>query len=162
MILPASLSVLNAVYRGRTVRSRSPSGAATIGGMAALGPLVGGWLTTYASWHWAFLINVPIAIAVVIGVLLLVPETKDTTDKRGIDPYGTVLGTLGLGALVFGLIEGQNYGWFSPKREFTDRWLHVALGQHLGSRGGPHPRRGPARVTFVLVRDRAASGRARW
>ena len=80
---------------------------------------VGGWLTTNASWHWAFLINVPIAIAVVIGVLLLVPETRDITDTRGIDPYGMVLGTLGLGALVFGLIEGQNYGWFTPKREFT-------------------------------------------
>ena len=119
MILPASLSVLNAVYRGKDRAIAFAVWGGTIGGMAALGPLVGGWLTTNASWHWAFLINVPIAIAVVIGVLLLVPETRDTTDTRGIDPYGMVLGTLGLGALVFGLIEGQNYGWFTPKREFT-------------------------------------------
>ncbi|MFN8212304.1 MAG: DHA2 family efflux MFS transporter permease subunit [Candidatus Nanopelagicales bacterium] len=119
MILPASLSVLNAVYRGKDRAIAFAVWGATIGGMAALGPLVGGWLTTYASWHWAFLINVPIAIAVVIGVLLLVPETKDTVDKRGIDPSGTLLGTLGLAALVFGLIEGQNYGWISPKKPFT-------------------------------------------
>ena len=119
MILPASLSVLNAVYRGKDRAIAFAVWGATIGGMAALGPLVGGWLTTYASWHWAFLINVPIAIAVVIGVLLLVPETKDTVDKRGIDPSGTLLGTLGLAALVFGIIEGQNYGWISPKKPFT-------------------------------------------
>ena len=119
MILPASLSVLNAVYRGKDRAIAFAVWGATIGGMAALGPLVGGWLTTYHSWHWAFLINVPIAIAVIVGVLLLVPETRDTVDKRGIDVSGTVLGTLGLGALVFGLIEGQNYGWITPKKQFT-------------------------------------------
>ncbi len=119
MILPASLSVLNAVYRGKDRAIAFAVWGATIGGMAALGPLVGGWLTTYASWHWAFLINVPIAIAVVIGVLMLVPETRDTTDRRGIDLPGTLLGTLGLAALVFGLIEGQNYGWITPKKQFS-------------------------------------------
>jgi EmrB/QacA subfamily drug resistance transporter len=119
MILPASLSVLNAVYRGRDRAIAFAVWGATIGGMAAMGPLVGGWLVTNASWHWAFLINVPIGIAVVIGVLLLVPETKDTVDKRGIDLPGTLLGTFGLAALVFGLIEGQNYGWITPKKEFS-------------------------------------------
>ena len=119
MILPASLSVLNAVYRGKDRAIAFAVWGATIGGMAALGPLVGGWLTTYATWHWAFLINVPIAIAVVIGVLLLVPETRDTVDKRGIDLPGALLGTLGLAALIFGLIEGQNYGWIKPKKQFS-------------------------------------------
>lgn len=119
MILPASLSVLNAVYRGKDRAIAFAVWGATIGGMAAMGPLVGGWLTTNASWHWAFLINVPIAILVVVGVLLLVPETKDTLDKRGIDLPGMLLGTFGLAALVFGLIEGQNYGWLKPKKEFS-------------------------------------------
>ena len=118
MILPASLSVLNAVYRGKDRAIAFAVWGATIGGMAALGPLVGGWLTTYASWHWAFFINVPIAIAVVIGVMSLVPETKDA-GSRGIDVSGALLGTLGLAALVFGLIEGQNYGWLTPKKTFS-------------------------------------------
>ncbi|MEZ5184482.1 MAG: DHA2 family efflux MFS transporter permease subunit [Candidatus Nanopelagicales bacterium] len=118
MILPSSLSVLNAVYRGKDRAIAFAVWGATIGGMAALGPLVGGYLTTYASWHWAFLINIPIAVVVFIGVLLMVPETKDPTTRRGIDVPGAVLGTLGLGTLVFGLIEGQNYGWFRPKKQF--------------------------------------------
>lgn len=118
MILPASLSVLNAVYRGRDRAVAFAVWGATIGGMAALGPLVGGWLTTYASWHWAFLINLPIAVMVVIGVWLLVPETRDLIDKRGVDLPGTLLGTLGLALLVFGLIEGQTYGWLIAKKPF--------------------------------------------
>lgn len=119
MILPSSLSVLNAVYRGRDRAIAFAVWGATIGGMAALGPLVGGWLIENASWHWAFLINIPISVLVVIGVLILVPETKDESLRRGIDFLGTALGTLGLATLVFGLIEGQNYGWFTPKKDFA-------------------------------------------
>lgn len=119
MILPSSLSVLNAVYRGRDRAIAFATWGATIGGMAALGPLVGGWLVENASWHWAFLINVPIAIAVVVGVLILVPETRDPMVRRGVDLPGTLLGTFGLALGVFGLIEGQTYGWFAPKKEFS-------------------------------------------
>lgn len=118
LILPASLSVINAVFIGKARAIAFAVWGATIGGMAALGPLVGGWLTTYASWHWAFLINVPIGIMVIIGVLALVPETKESTGPRGIDLPGTVLVTLGLLGVVFALIEGQRYGWVIAIREF--------------------------------------------
>lgn len=118
MILPASLSVLNAVFTGKARAIAFAAWGATIGGMAALGPLVGGYLTTYASWHWAFLINVPIGIIVLIGLFALVPETKDTEGKRGIDVPGTILVTLGLLGVVFALIEGQHYGWIISTSEF--------------------------------------------
>ena len=111
MILPASLSVINAVFVGKSRAIAFAVWGATIGGMAALGPLVGGWLTTYASWHWAFLINLPIGIIVLIGVLLVVPETKDLLGRKGVDIPGTLLSTFGLLGVVFALIEGQRYGW---------------------------------------------------
>jgi EmrB/QacA subfamily drug resistance transporter len=119
LILPASLSVINAVFVGKSRAVAFAVWGATIGGMAALGPLVGGWLTTYASWHWAFLINVPIGVIVIIGVLAVVPETKDVTGPRGIDLPGTALVTLGLLGVVFALIEGQRYGWVVATREFS-------------------------------------------
>jgi MFS family permease len=72
MILPSSLSILNSVFVGKSRAAAFAVWGATIGGMAALGPLVGGWLTTDFSWHWAFLINVPIGIVVLIGVLVFV------------------------------------------------------------------------------------------
>ncbi|MDA2988979.1 MAG: MFS transporter, partial [Actinomycetota bacterium] len=114
MILPSSLSVINAVFVGKARAVAFAVWGGTIGGMAALGPLVGGWLTTYYSWHWAFLINVPIGIIVLIGVLAVVPETRDVHGRKGIDIPGTILVTLGLLGIVFALIEGQRYGWWAP------------------------------------------------
>jgi EmrB/QacA subfamily drug resistance transporter len=119
MILPSSLSVINAVFVGRSRAVAFAVWGGTIGGMAALGPLVGGWLTTYASWHWAFLINVPIGIVVLVGVLVTVPETKELGGPKGMDVLGTVLITLGLLGVVFALIEGLRYGWITPIAAFT-------------------------------------------
>ncbi|MDO8308246.1 MAG: MFS transporter [Actinomycetota bacterium] len=118
MILPSSLSVINAVFVGRDRAVAFAVWGGTIGGMAALGPLVGGWLTTYASWHWAFLINVPIGILVLVGVLMTVPETKERGGPKGMDVLGTVLVTVGLFGIVFALIEGNRYGWVVPTAEF--------------------------------------------
>jgi EmrB/QacA subfamily drug resistance transporter len=119
MILPASLSVINAVFVGKSRAVAFAVWGGTIGGMAALGPLVGGWLTTNASWHWAFLINVPIGIIVLVGVLLTVPETKELGGPKGMDVLGTILITLGLLGVVFALIEGLHYGWIKPTATFT-------------------------------------------
>lgn len=119
LILPSSLSIINAVFVGRSRAIAFAVWGATIGGMAALGPLVGGWLTTYASWHWAFFINVPIGIVVLIGVLVLVPETREVGGASGIDVPGTILSTLGLLGVVFALIEGQRYGWIVAVKPFA-------------------------------------------
>ena len=119
MILPSSLSVINAVFVGKARAVAFAVWGGTIGGMAALGPLVGGWLTTYYSWHWAFLINVPIGVIVLIGVVLVVPETRDALGRKGIDLVGTVLVTIGLLGIVFALIEGQRYGWLVPTEQFS-------------------------------------------
>jgi EmrB/QacA subfamily drug resistance transporter len=119
MILPSSLSVINAVFVGKDRAIAFAVWGGTIGGMAALGPLVGGWLTTYASWHWAFLINVPIGIIVLVGVFMTVPETKETGGPKGFDILGTFLITAGLFGLVFALIEGQRYGWITPTATFS-------------------------------------------
>ncbi len=119
MILPSSLSVINAVFVGKARAVAFAVWGGTIGGMAALGPLVGGWLTTYYSWHWAFLINLPIGLIVLIGVFIVVPETRDVTGRKGIDVPGTILVTLGLVGVVFALIEGQRYGWWVPTEQFA-------------------------------------------
>ncbi|TPW65384.1 MFS transporter, partial [Schumannella sp. 10F1B-5-1] len=82
----------------------------TIGGMAAVGPLLGGWLTTDFSWRWAFGINLPLGILIVIGALLVVRESK-ADELRRVDAVGALLSVLLFTSLVFGLIEGRSYGW---------------------------------------------------
>ncbi len=119
MILPSTQSILNTNFRGRDRAIAFGIWGATIGGMAAVGPLLGGWLTTYLTWRWAFFINVPVAIIAVFGVLRYIGESKDENAKAGLDPLGFVLITFGLGAFVFGLIEGRSYGWWAPKQPFS-------------------------------------------
>ncbi len=78
----------------------------------ALGPTLGGWLATSVSWHWLFLINVPIgAVAVVVGVYLI--PNIGHRDRRSFDVGGLILGSGGLSLLVLGLSEGNLWGWTS-------------------------------------------------
>ncbi len=111
MILPTTLSSINATFRGRERGIAFAVWGSTIGGMAAVGPLLGGWLTTEFSWRWAFGINIPLGILIVVGVLLTVAETRSDRVDR-IDVVGAVLSIVTMGALVFGLIEGRTYGWW--------------------------------------------------
>jgi EmrB/QacA subfamily drug resistance transporter len=111
MILPTTLSIINATFRGRERGIAFAVWGSTIGGMAAVGPLLGGWLTTAFSWRWAFGINIPLGIVIIIGVLLTVAESRsDRTSK--IDVVGAILAVITMASLVFGLIEGRTYGWW--------------------------------------------------
>lgn len=60
----------------------------------------------------AFLINVPVAIIALVGTLLWAPETRDAHAQHGADVPGVILSIVGLGGIVFGLIEGQRFGWW--------------------------------------------------
>lgn len=112
LILPTTLSTLNAVFVGRQRAIAFAVWGSTIGGMAAVGPLVGGWLTTDVSWRWAFWINIPVGLAVIALTMFAVPETRDETGSRRLDGVGVVLSLVGMGSIVFALIEGVRYGWW--------------------------------------------------
>lgn len=113
MVLPTTLALLNANFHGRERGIAFAVWGSTIGGMAAIGPLAGGWLIEHASWRWAFGINVPVGVLIVAGVLLFVAESKEMASARGrLDLGGALLTIVGFGALVFGLIEGRSYGWW--------------------------------------------------
>jgi EmrB/QacA subfamily drug resistance transporter len=115
MILPTTLALLNANFQGRERGIAFAVWGSTIGGMAAVGPLLGGWLTENASWRWAFGINIPLGALIVAGLLLFVAESSEpvTGARQRLDINGALLSILGFGALVFGLIEGRSYGWWS-------------------------------------------------
>lgn len=118
MILPTTLSLINATFRGKERGIAFAVWGSTIGGMAAVGPLLGGWLTTAFSWRWAFGINVPLGIIIIIGVLLTVAESREPRRGR-LDVVGAVLSVILFGSLVFGLIEGRTYGWWTLEQDFT-------------------------------------------
>jgi len=113
-VLPCTLSTVNATFRGRDRAIAFGVWGAVISGMAAVGPLLGGWLTTSFTWPWIFLVNVPIGILVIIGAFLAVPETRAKITVPGLDVVGLLLSAIGFGALIFALIEGQTIGWWKP------------------------------------------------
>lgn len=118
MMLPSTLSLLNATFQGRERGIAFAVWGSTIGGMAAVGPLLGGWLTTSFSWRWAFGINIPLGVIIAIGVLWAVGESR-AKNAPVIDAIGAVLSVILFGALVFGLIEGRTLGWWELNDPFT-------------------------------------------
>lgn len=114
MILPATLSTVSATFRGADRAAAFGIWGAVMSGAAAIGPFLGGVLTTY-DWRWIFLINLPIGILVILFGLRLVPESvTHEPAATGHDLVGSVLAMFGSAAVVFGLIEGQDLGWWRP------------------------------------------------
>lgn len=119
LILPSTLSTVNATFHGRDRAVAFAVWGSVISGMAAVGPLLGGWLTTDFSWQWIFFVNIPVGAILVAGIILCVPETRGQGLAPGQDFVGFGLSALGLAAIVFGLVEGGTYGWWSSTKEFA-------------------------------------------
>ena len=113
LLVPGSLSIISASFdekkRGAAIGTWSGFTAIT----TAIGPVLGGWLVQHASWRWVFLINIPLALAVVGISFWKIAESK-SAEAADLDWLGAFLATVGLGGLVGGLIESANLGWSNP------------------------------------------------
>jgi EmrB/QacA subfamily drug resistance transporter len=123
LLTPASLAILSASFtdehRGGAIGAWAGIGALA----AAIGPVLGGWLTQAVSWRAIFLINLPLAAVTVALALLFVPESKDPK-PRPADWPGAALAVLGLAALTWGLTV-------APERGLHDALVLAALGSGL-------------------------------
>jgi EmrB/QacA subfamily drug resistance transporter len=119
MASPSTLSILTTTFTGKSRNVAFGIWGATAGAAAVLGPVLGGYFTTYISWRWAFFINIPIGIAALVGAALVIRETRFKDPKYTTDYPGLVLITVGLASVLFGLIEAQTYGWLVPNQEFS-------------------------------------------
>jgi EmrB/QacA subfamily drug resistance transporter len=112
LLVPGSLAIISASFdakqRGTAIGTWSGFTAIT----SAIGPVMGGFLVQFASWRWVFFINVPIAVIVLIVLFWRVPESRNEAlaEHPQLDWWGAFLATLGLGGIVFGLIESNNLG----------------------------------------------------
>src|SRR6201992_515559 len=103
LLIPQSLAILSAAFPGRERASAIGSWSAWTSVFAALGPVVGGWLIQVSTWRWIFLLNVPLAV----WILFLLPRLREsntefsTLSLATFDLQGTLLNTLGLGAVVY-------------------------------------------------------------
>ncbi len=110
LLTPGSLAIISASFRGDD-RAAAVGAWSGLGGIAAaIGPLVGGVLVEW-SWRLVFLVNVPVAAAIVVIAARHVPESRDPGAADRLDVAGTALAALGLGALTFGLTRAGDVGF---------------------------------------------------
>jgi EmrB/QacA subfamily drug resistance transporter len=112
---PASLSIITATFAPRE-RGQAIGIWAGVSAMAlAIGPLVGGVIVETINWNWIFYINVPVGILGMVVSWLVIKESRDMSREQSVDIPGLVTSSLGLFALTYALIEGNQRGWSSTE-----------------------------------------------
>jgi EmrB/QacA subfamily drug resistance transporter len=109
LLVPGSLALISANFSRKTRGKAIGTWSGVTAIAAGIGPVLGGWLVDNASWRWIFFINVPPAIAAILIAYFKVPESRDEKTAGRIDWTGAVLATIGLGGIVFGLIESNGH-----------------------------------------------------
>jgi len=109
ILMPNSLAILGASFAGET-RGRAIGIWASVGAvLAAIGPVIGGWLLDVTGWRAIFLINLPLAAGAILLALITVHDSRER-DRPALDIPGAVLATTALGALTWGLTIGSGHG----------------------------------------------------
>ncbi|HEX6707211.1 MAG TPA: MFS transporter [Albitalea sp.] len=114
LLVPGSLSLISATFpqsqRGQAIGTWSAFSGIT----AAVGPVLGGFLIDHFSWHWAFLINVPLGAVLLAICAARVPESRGAAAEGRLDLWGAALATIGLAGIVYAFIEAPAQGWSAP------------------------------------------------
>jgi EmrB/QacA subfamily drug resistance transporter len=114
LLVPGSLALISSSFnekeRGKAIGTWSGFSAMT----TAIGPVLGGWLVEHWSWRAAFFLNLPLAVAVLAISLWKVPETREKQHHGPLDWPGAALATIGLGGVIYGLIESPRLGFSNP------------------------------------------------
>jgi len=113
LLIPQSLAILSAAYSAEDRASAIGTWSAWTSVFAGLGPVAGGWVIQSLNWRWVFAINLPVAV----WIFTLLPRLRESESDfsleslRKLDLRGTLLNTLGLGAIVYSLSFASEYGW---------------------------------------------------
>lgn len=125
LMLPATASLLVSTYRAKDRAIAFGVYGAIAGAAATIGPLLGGWLTTNYSWRWNYLIN-PIVVVLLFAGSFVVHEAHERNPHRPDFP-SIIYSALGLGGLVYGIIESSTYGWIKAKMPYEIFGHHYNL-----------------------------------
>ncbi|CAL9542693.1 MFS transporter [Streptomyces sp. NPDC090994] len=112
LLAPAALSLLAVTFTDAKERAKAFGiYGAIAGGGAAVGLILGGFLTEYLDWRWTFFVNIPFAVVAAAGAWFVVHEPAGSRNRAALDVPGVILSTLGLVALVYGFTRAESEGW---------------------------------------------------
>jgi DHA2 family multidrug resistance protein-like MFS transporter len=113
-LMPLAMSMLPVLFTPEE-RPRAITAWVTANALGIpLGPVIGGWLLDHYAWGAVFLINLPVVAIGITAIAILLPESRDP-DRPRIDVAGAALSSVGLVAVVYGVIEGGERGWSDPR-----------------------------------------------
>ena len=116
LMMPATASLLVSKYRGHDRAIAFGIWGGVAAAASAIGPILGGFLTTHYSWRWGFRINLFVVALLLVGSMII----EDAQERAGkdIDWIGVLLSAAGLFFVVFGIIESESYGWLRARKPF--------------------------------------------
>src|SRR5215207_9203919 len=115
MLSPAALAIIMSAFQGKQ-RAKALAAWGAVGGAgAAIGVLVGGLLTEFSDWRMIFYVNLPVAAALAISALKIIPADAQQPSWKGLDLPGAALATTSLGAIVFAITQAEGAGWTSTQ-----------------------------------------------
>ena len=115
MLSPAALSIITTGFHGHAKAKALAAWGAVGGAGAAIGVLAGGLLTEFADWRMIFFVNLPVAIALAVTALKVIPADTDKPRWRGLDLRSAIVATTSLGAIVYAITQGASAGWTSTQ-----------------------------------------------
>jgi EmrB/QacA subfamily drug resistance transporter len=118
LMMPATASLLISNFQGKDRALAFGVWGGIAGASSAIGPIVGGWLTTNFSWRYGFLINVGVVAVLLLGSVLI-KEAKDRVLKATLDFVGVFLSSIAMLFIIFGVIESSDYGWWVSKKDLV-------------------------------------------
>ncbi len=154
LLTPGSLAIIQSSF-AHDDRPRAIGAWSGLGGVAgAIGPFLGGWIVGSIGWRWIFLLNLPLAAAVIVVTMRHVPESRDPTAQGRFDIAGAVLAALALAGITDGLIE-------APSPSLLDSLAPALAGVAAGAafvllerRRGRHPERVPPMLPLGIFSSR--------
>ena len=115
MLSPAALSIITSCFHGPAKAKALAAWGAVGGAGAAIGVVVGGLLTELADWRMIFFVNLPVAVALTVSALKVIPADAEKPRWRGLDLRGAAVATTSLGAIVYAITQGASAGWTSTQ-----------------------------------------------
>jgi EmrB/QacA subfamily drug resistance transporter len=119
LVLPAIVSLVAGIYEGRQRALAFGIVGGVAGAAIAVGPLLGGWVTTELSWRYVFAAETVVVIAILLVRRVLSVGGAQAARGRGFDAVGVALSALGLGLAVFGVLKSSEWGWVLPRGALT-------------------------------------------